>query len=282
MCIATLPVFFSCGKESEETFPERLFRPATFSAIVDVNNVDFTWMPIEGASYLLEISRDSLMFETEIQTYSISNTNKARIEDLWGSTRYSARIKAVSATPAVMDSRYRSTIFFTQAENLFAELNDGDIGTDRITLRWDRSRPVDHILVSATDRSDSSVIITAEDLAAGQTVISGLDPGTKYTFRLCLGERNRGLIEAATKSILIEPDEADVTRYPATLHRDSAQPVDRIAVYTEGHETETFFPLLQQILQPDLRLSAVSNLPHHICFAFIQKRPGRPHNSICL
>jgi hypothetical protein len=198
----------SCEDDAKESLPERLFRPVSFSAAADGNNVDFTWMPIKGATYYIEISRDSLLFETDLQGFSYGEVNSCRINDLWGNTRYSARIKAVSGDLAVADSEYKAITFTTQREDIFYAVADEDTGTDRILLKWDNTKEVSHILFSIAseilpeeENEEISIPITSDDMVVGEKEIVGLIPGSEYTFRIYLGERNRGLVSVTTKEL---------------------------------------------------------------------------------
>ncbi|GHT64047.1 hypothetical protein AGMMS50239_21050 [Bacteroidia bacterium] len=193
----------ACTKDdNEESLPKKLFRPVSFTAIVNANNVELTWTPIQGASYLIELYRDSLKFETDLKTFTFENTNQAKIEDLWGSTRYSARIKAVSTNPATQDSEFKVMTFATGSENIFAELKSDDIEISQITLKWDNTKAVDRIRVTSAGLTDVEIDLTSEDTANGVKTITELSPDTQYTFLLYLGERRRGTVTAKTKPVI--------------------------------------------------------------------------------
>lgn len=200
--VLLLPVIFcpSCDDDDAEVYVlSRMFRPVGFTADVNGTTVDLSWTPIAGAAYFLEISRDSLVFETDLQKITLpEKTSFYRAEDLWSNTRYSARIKSVSSNPATADSDYQSITFMTQSENIFQPVTGFDIGTNYITVKWDNAKSVDHIDITAAGAETVTVYLTDEDKSAGQKEIAGLKPGTEYQFRIYQGERLRGSVTVTT------------------------------------------------------------------------------------
>ena len=194
-------LFSSCDEDVfESNTPDQLFRPTAFAATIEGNDVDFSWVPIAGASYLLEISKDSLDFNTELQAIELGSVSSYSIEDLWSQTRYSARIKAVSKNPDIKDSEYKQITFITEIENIFYSVATEDIAASWISLKWDNTKDVSLIVVSAAGVPDLSVVLSAEEKAAGQKLIQGLNANTSYTFKIYLGEMLRGTVSAKTKS----------------------------------------------------------------------------------
>jgi hypothetical protein len=199
---------FSC--EEEETISEvkidRLFRPVGFTASVSGVDVTLTWTPIKNATYFMEISKDSLLFENELKPIVIGkeaidgNSVVYKIEDyFWSSTRYSARVKSVSADPDVEDSGWQEITFKTGTENIFNTVAAENISTNSVLLKWVIGKDVSHIVVSATGVDDRMVVLSNDDKNKGEKLIGGLNPGTAYTFKIYLGTRLRGTITATTK-----------------------------------------------------------------------------------
>lgn len=113
--MASLSLMTSCEEApgiTEET-PDQLFRPVNLSASAGENEVTLTWSPIKNATYFLEISRDSFEFAIDVQDFSLDEA-ACTIGDLWNESRYSARVKAVSAVPAIKDSEYKQITFVTK------------------------------------------------------------------------------------------------------------------------------------------------------------------------
>jgi hypothetical protein len=202
--ILLLTGVFCVSCEEDETDPialSRLFRPINFTQNVDGVTVDLSWTPIASATYLLEISRDSLVFGIDLKNITLpEKTSSYRLEDLWGSTRYSARIKSVSSDPVTADSEYKTLTFVTQSENIFYPVDALDIGIDYITVKWDNTKLVDRILVILSGVETINVVLTEADILIGQKQISGLQPGSKYQFSIYQGERLRGSVGAETRT----------------------------------------------------------------------------------
>ena len=115
-----LPLFlFSCEEaplptEAETT--DQLFRPVNFRANVIGTEVSFSWSDISDASFILEISKDSLTFSNELQVISLDEY-KYHYTTGSSNTRYSARVKAVSTLDsAIKDSEYQEITFKTGSE----------------------------------------------------------------------------------------------------------------------------------------------------------------------
>lgn len=194
-------VMLSCEKHSLEdpdNTTDRLFRPPTFSASVNDNEVTLTWIPISSASYFLEISKDSLMFETEVEQIALGEVNSHILSDLWSSTRYSARIKAISNDPQVKDSEFIAVTFKTGAENIFFTPGEDDITTTSILLSWNNNKDVDRITISATGKSTRTVLLTSTEVNEGRVLIEELSSGITYTFRIYNGEMLRGTLPVMT------------------------------------------------------------------------------------
>ena len=98
--------------ETEDVF-SRLFRPPVLSAYVNGTSVTFSWTAVGDGIYSLEISRDSLLFSTGLQTFEVEGAVEYTVENLYSLTRYSARVKAISKDPEVEDSGYQEITFTT-------------------------------------------------------------------------------------------------------------------------------------------------------------------------
>ncbi len=195
--MASIPFFYiSCDEEETPTeeIPDQLFRPVNFTAGINGNSISFTWVPIVNASYLLEISRDSFLFEQDLQVFPIDGAVDYTIENLWSDSRYSARIKSVSKKPEIKDSEFKQITFKTGIENIFYTIPSANIGANHILLTWDATKSVSHILLP----NGTTIQLTDSDKQAGQKDITGLTPKTSYTFKIYYGEMLRGTISATT------------------------------------------------------------------------------------
>ena len=197
LLMISLPFFYiSCEEEETLTkdIPDQLFRPVGFTASINGNSISFTWVPIADASYLLEISRDSFLFQQDLQVFPIDGSIDYTLENLWSQARYSARIKSVSKKPEIKDSEYKQITFRTGIENIFYAIAGADIGADHILLTWDATKSVSHILLP----NGTTIQLTDSEKQAGQKDITGLTPKTSYTFKIYYGEMLRGTISATT------------------------------------------------------------------------------------
>lgn len=202
---------FSCGEEEtiSEVKVDRLFRPVEFKAYISGINVTFTCTPIKNATYLMEISKDSLLFENELQPFEFGeeaidgNSIVYKIEDYcWSNTRYSARIKSVSADPAVEDSGWQEITFVTGSEDTFYSVKSDDIGFNSVLLKWNSEKNVTHIVASTSGKADITVPLSSAEISAGQKLIQGLIANTAYSFTIYLNNRPRGKVSATTKGLI--------------------------------------------------------------------------------
>ena len=180
LCVILLMPSCKEDTETEDLF-SKLFRPPVITATVNGASVSFTWTAVGDGLYMIEVSRDSLLFSTDLQIFEVDGKVEYTVEDLYSMTMYSARVKAISANPEVDDSGYQ------------------DIGMSSVLLKWVKGKDVSHIVVSAAGVDDRMVTLSNDDKSAGGKLIGGLNPGTKYTFTIYLGTRLRGTISATTK-----------------------------------------------------------------------------------
>ncbi|MGV8137263.1 MAG: hypothetical protein AB2L20_18770 [Mangrovibacterium sp.] len=191
----------SCKKDEtpENTVADRLFRPASFKSYIDGSQVYFSWTPIAGASYLLEISKDSFLFKNDLQTFTLDAEDEFEVEDLWSNTRYSARIKSVSLNKNIKDSDYKEITFVTGIENIFYQPKTEDITTTSLLLSWIKGKKVSKIVISTTDAGDKTITLSESEISAGKVLLDGLTPATSYVFKIYNQEMLRGKITVKTR-----------------------------------------------------------------------------------
>lgn len=103
--------FASCSDDDDVRVPDQLFRPAVFEADVQMDYVVLSWIPIKGATYYLEVSKDELLFQADLQKYNIKDASEFILDNLEAGKLYSARIKSVSIDPDIQDSEYAVLTF---------------------------------------------------------------------------------------------------------------------------------------------------------------------------
>lgn len=189
---------FSCEEEEQTAdVPGQLFRPAALTMGISANVATFSWTPIKGAKYSLDIAKDSLQFTTDLQNFIIEGKKEFVVENLWSLSRYSVRIKCLSIDPNIKDSEYKVATFVTGQENIFYTPSSSGIGTDHVLMKWDVNKTVTHIVFSLGTQN-TTVSLSAQDILAGQKDISGLLPATSYVFKIYNGEMLRGTITVKT------------------------------------------------------------------------------------
>ena len=206
-CLLTLcftGILISCNDETifnevEET-TDRLFRPPLLEVNINGNKVEFKWIPIKNATFMLELSKDSLSFSNEKKSFEVSGTNNLRVDDLWSNTRYSARIKAVSKDAAVKDSEFQEVTFVTGTENVFYGISNGQITQNSILLKWNPEKEVTRIEVLLGSALEQTVNLTSSEVNLGERLIDGLSKNNEYTFKIYWGEMLRGTISIKTRS----------------------------------------------------------------------------------
>ncbi|MCG9970325.1 DUF4957 domain-containing protein [Christiangramia crocea] len=179
-------------KELIEELPvEREFAPVNLSAFVrNQVNVELNWTVNENAnSYIVEFAADSLQFNNIVKTVEVNPDELPVLVPLDSETLYSIRVKAISDR-GLDDSSWAVTTARTLTEQLFLEIQDGDILAKEATLRWVPDSEVTEITLSP---GDISYTITAEDIASGVATISGLESETEYTATLLNGNTIRGV-----------------------------------------------------------------------------------------
>jgi hypothetical protein len=192
-------IIVSCTKDAAtKDTPDQLFRPVGFKPEINGNAVKFSWVPILGASYSLELSRDSFAFVQDLKVIPLDSLYEYTVVDLLSATRYSARIKAVSKDKSIKDSEYRQILFVTGIENIFFTPSTTDITANQVLLKWDNLKQVTQIVVSATGLLDIVVPLSASDLTDGKKLIGGLKNNTSYTFKIYNGTILRGTMDIKT------------------------------------------------------------------------------------
>ena len=110
-------LIISCEEDSEtddDLQLSRMFRPIQFQAQVDGNNVRFYWTGIVDATYVVEVSQDSLLFTNNLQQFAVEDSTRLTVRGLMDETRYSARIKSVSRNSVTGDSGWQELTFVTE------------------------------------------------------------------------------------------------------------------------------------------------------------------------
>ena len=159
---------------------DRVFTPINLEAqIRNKLTAELTWdLSDSASSYVVEISQDSLEFNSIIKTVEVAPDEIPVSITLEGEEQYSARVKGVSSS--LEESKWATVVFETDAENIFNTLADGSIGKTQVMVTWPESSEVTHFIISTDGADDVRRDITEAEVAAGEATITGLAFGTDY------------------------------------------------------------------------------------------------------
>lgn len=209
-------IFVSCSEDANE-WPvdkshDRLYTTTNFSVekslatsvILKFNGVT------DATKYVFEFSLDSLEFGEIVRTEEVKadtltpyssgktvvQTEYLKIfEDLYGTTRYSVRVKAVNELTG-SESVWYGLSFMTPAEQIFTTVTPG---IKDVTMRWETGKQVSTLRLGQVVKGDTTwvqnVSITDEMKRNCETAIDGLTPGTDYIAQIL----NEGFLRGTWK-----------------------------------------------------------------------------------
>lgn len=240
-----LVLVFSC-KEEDEVFPEtRLFRPVLSEDLSAQGNAIVVNMGKlkKAVSYTLEVSRDT--FKTIDYTIQ-SDTSYVVIDDalLNGDPLFWNTLYQVRATAHAADSQYDSKVSdlgsvrtdrFPTILNLPATYDVTDVAA---RVSWETAgAAVTKIKVfAATDLKLTTPLaefdVTTEGQDAGEFIIDGLDPSTKYQIAIYSDGTLRGWADYTTLEPDVDPLGPGVIDIRA--NEDPAAVADAVASAADG------------------------------------------------
>lgn len=172
---------------------DRVFSPVDFeTSSPGTDKVTLKWVESQGAgNYTVELfANDSLEFAGDpTQTFTGITGNSLTIEGLDFDTRYSARIMAIDTADVDRNSKWSEVTFRTNAEQYLESLAEQDVADRHVTVAWPEHTDQPVATVAVEDESGNVVVtkqLTAEEIAAGEAVVEGLQPETKYDVYLYL------------------------------------------------------------------------------------------------
>jgi len=173
----------------------RAFHPSTLSASsskVTATTAVLEWPIMPGTkNYIMELSRDSLLFQNIVSTYTISADTippswdliDLNLKNLIGGTTYSARLKTTSSA-GYADSKYITVTFKTKTEQIMSPVLNEDIGLSYVTVKWIPGSEVTNLLVKTDGKDPVQIDLSDAEKAAGAKYISGLSSLTTYTVEI--------------------------------------------------------------------------------------------------
>lgn len=175
---------------------DRLLSPTNLVGRIrnDVN-IELTWDAMSKAeSYEIEIYKEDPEFAGQaIATASTENTTYT-VTGLEGETSYNIRVRSVSE--AVAASKWSTATSATNPEQIMEAVTEDDLTAFTATLHWPAGETATEIIVTP---GDITYTVTAENIAAGQATIEGLQAQTAYTARLMNGTKTRGTATFTTR-----------------------------------------------------------------------------------
>ena len=211
--------FVSCSENEEFLKQTRLFRPVLNKELTSVDNTIIVNMGKmkEAVRYKVEISRDT--FKTIVRTFEGPENNVIFTELVWNA------LYQVRATAYAADEQYNSKVsdlgeIKTQRfPSIMAIPASSDVIDTGAKVHWateDSGAAVTAVKVFAFEDEllqtplASHTVSDAERLA-GEKIIYGLTPGTKYQIAIYSEENARGWEVYATKPpLVVGPNDVDL------------------------------------------------------------------------
>ena len=189
---------------------DRLFHSSKVSVSPGVDQAEVTFKKMPDAEfYVIEISTDTLFDEVETTEHSIYFGDKedARITTspytmtgLEGSTKYYFRIKSCAtngkgSTWKYLDDTESNYSFTTKSEQIILDVVPG---SKTVKVSFKAGKQITEAQIVKDDEVLVSQPVTADEVAAGELTISGLNAKTSYTVQLLNGENVRGKMKFTT------------------------------------------------------------------------------------
>ena len=211
--LALVIVAGSCKKsytgDIEDASASRSFTPANLRVSTVRDSAKFSWnAPLyitRADKYTLELSTDSLFGRIDY-TATIDTTQALIMDtDIKLNMPYYTRVRVAENTVAAKGASNYVTLtrpFRLVGQQYFKVLRDFELTTTTALLHWyvnAQTQGVTQMAVMAGEGTDTvKVNIDAGDVAAGQKLLTGLLPKTKYTVQLLAGKKSKGLISFTT------------------------------------------------------------------------------------
>ena len=240
--IITLGLAVSSCKKDQDWSTDASYNRA-FSVKDDISvdqadtSADIVFKTRTTGTYTIELATDTLNETVEegaaagsqVFKYDLTANKEvhATVNNLIGSTRYFLRIRCAAEGKATSywvyyeDSKgYRS--FKTKSEQIFNAVPSTDIQEDGVRLTWDATKQVSAISVWKGDDRKDSVLLSADQIAAGEYTFSktftesgeAIKASTTYKFYIWLNTSKRGELSVQTAAAMPAGDYK--YRLPAT------------------------------------------------------------------
>jgi hypothetical protein len=197
----------SCkDKEREDFNPKRVFTPVNISAVSGETQAVIRWNPSlftqgSGVTYTVQVARTP-DFNDVVHTV-VAETASATITDehLEIKTIYYARVKANAVGNSAESNWMVGPQFQITGEQIISPITSADIKDKSLLLRWRNTAGLTKIVVTPTNGTAVEYQITADDIAAGEKLLTGLTPSTNYNVEIFAGSRSKGIATFMTKEL---------------------------------------------------------------------------------
>ena len=233
--------FSSCTEEmvdiNDELALGRCMTPTELVATIKNGEfIEFSWTKSKGATeFLLELYSDEQM-TTKVAEQVIPVEDLPYTWDLEADMVYYARVKAINGEGVIGDSNWavfdRKLETYAIKSSLSPELVDRTVNS--ITIKWTADPEVDHIRVTPAVNAEDEFTrfdVNAEAAAAGQAVVTGLNPSVNYTLTVHFKSADRGKVTAWTRPSIEGATEVSTSEALLQAITDKA-PVIKVA-YSE-------------------------------------------------
>lgn len=249
----------------EDPSTNRTFTPTRLNISTAKDSAKFTWTAplyaLTGQKYSLDISTDSTF--TTINYTVLADTTGAILIDpaIKLNTLFFARVKA-NAFKGVPESNYLYNLkaFRLTGQQYLRVVRDFEITNTSVLIHWFINSQTTGLTSLVFTPADGSAAITtaisASDITAGQKMVAGLNPNTRYTVQLLAGAKSKGIItvtttQSVTYTTTISPGANLQTVLTAAANGD-------VIGLNPGTYT---FSGIYQVLNKTITLRSVSNNP---------------------
>jgi len=201
----------SCKKsfdgKVEDPSLNRSFMPSNVSVSTAKDSAKVKWnaqiYATKGMKYTVDFSTDSLFAKVDYTT--VVDTLAAVVIEpaIKLNTPYFTRVK-VNAQNSKAESAYAyaTRSFKLTGQQFLKVIRDFEITSSSVLIHWSvnaSTAGVSSVVFTPTDGGTAiTTNITAADAIAGQKLVTGLNPATKYTVQLLADTKSKGIISVTT------------------------------------------------------------------------------------
>lgn len=228
-------IWVSCkDDEIEAVSLSRQFKPAAFEITEGETTATIGWsaslFTVPGeVEYTIEFSKDVEFSNVEYETTTSALEVTVLDTDIDIKTDYYARVKAVGSNGANDSNWLISEPFQITGEIFILPVNEYDVVTDAVIIRWDLEEVLTKITITPTGGGSSvDVAITLDEYNEGEKLIEGLTQNTEYTAEIFNADGvSKGAVTFRTKNAYTDSNVVDlraITGKPKIL-RDTLQDI---------------------------------------------------------